>query len=189
MESGIRVTIYQSVLRKQWIGDKGNQGDIATWSPMRCAAAASSGESPRQPRHTHRRSRDHGCRWFPHGSAYGTKSSNQRLPAVSVYLVLTDSQIRFAFQRYPPSSSAAPRGCVPPAFTGSNGSSWLQGTGYSLRSRVLGSSHPAFSGAPITPLFDSTHAGGTFDADGERPYRLRHHYTAWRPLRRVTLFG
>ena len=119
--------------------------------------------------------------WSPHGSAYGTKSSNLRTCQVLPCYLVLHGAIRLAFQRYPPSSSAAPRGCVPPAFTGGSGSRWLHGTGYSLRSRVGGSSRPAFRGAAGTPLFASTHAGGTLHADGERPYGPRLHSTAWRP--------
>ena len=84
-------------------------------------------------------------------------------------------------QRYPPSSFAAPGRCVPPAFTGGSGSRWLRDAGYFLRSRVGGSSRPGFGGIPMTPLFDSTLAGGTLHADGERPYGPRLHSTSPRP--------
>ena len=51
-------------------------------------------------------------------------------------------------QRYPPSSSAAPEGCVLPAFPGGRGSRWLHGTGYSLRPRVMGPLTPRVSAVP-----------------------------------------
>lgn len=48
-------------------------------------------------RHTHRRSWSSCCRWFPHGSAYGTKSSDLRAcQALLGYLVLPGA-IRLAF--------------------------------------------------------------------------------------------
>lgn len=54
-------------------------------------------DNPGNHRHTHRRSWSSCCRWFPHGSAYGTKSSDLRAcQALLGYLVLPGT-IRLAF--------------------------------------------------------------------------------------------
>lgn len=51
---------------------------------------------PGNRRHTHRRSCSHGCRWFPHGSAYGTKSSNLRTCQVLLGYLVLPGAIRLA---------------------------------------------------------------------------------------------
>lgn len=94
--SGIRITVYEVVS-----GKMGSRSMETRRHRRQAADAVRRGciiwkVSQGNHEHAHRRSCSHGCRWFPHGSAYGTKSSNRRLPAVSVYLVLTDSQIRLA---------------------------------------------------------------------------------------------
>ena len=89
--SGIRVKIYSVVSRM-----KGKRG-------LRCVCRGSWGTRRRSvpamgnPDAPHRRPCRHGCGWFRHGSAYGTKSSDLRTCQVLPCYLVLHGAIRLAF--------------------------------------------------------------------------------------------
>ena len=103
---------------------------------------------PGNHRHTHRRSCSHGCRWFPHGSAYGTKSSDLRTcQALLGYLVLPGT-IRLAFHSgihpHLPQRRGDAYPLPSPVATGADGCT-VPGTRSAL---ALGAAHARLSAIP-----------------------------------------